>query len=202
VPQPKKGPRLGSNPKHQRLLLSGLALSLFEHERIRTTEAKAKELRPYAERLITKAKRGGVHDRRQVLALIEDRAVVHKLFAEIAPRFADRNGGYTRILKIGPRNGDGAPMAMIELVQGGVRAAASESDGGPRRRLRRPSRRRSGTTSAAAERDTASESIEESSEEATGDEPVGQPGDSHAGTTQSEPGTSEPDENGSETSSS
>jgi large subunit ribosomal protein L17 len=186
MPQPKKGPRLGSNPKHQRLLLSGLALSLFEHERIRTTEAKAKQLRPYAERLITKAKRGGVHERRQVLASIEDRSVVHKLFAEIAPRFADRNGGYTRILKLGPRSGDGAPMAIVELVEAEMRAAGSDERSGGRRRLRRPSRRRAGARSE-AESDTSSESIEEASEEATGDEPVEQPGDAHADTSQSEP---------------
>src|SRR5918999_3132731 len=116
MPQPKKGSALGSNPSHQRLMLGNLARSLFEHERIRTTEAKAKLLRPYAERLITKAKGGTVHHRRQVLSAIEDRAVVHKLFADIGPRFASRNGGYTRIAKLGPRNGDGAPMAIIELT--------------------------------------------------------------------------------------
>jgi large subunit ribosomal protein L17 len=116
MPKPKKGPRLGAGPSHQRLMLSNLASSLFEFERIKTTEAKAKALRPYAERLITKAKKGDVHYRRQVLAQIEDRDIVHKLFEEIAPRFAERNGGYTRILKIGPRSGDGAPMALIELL--------------------------------------------------------------------------------------
>src|SRR5918999_4828333 len=138
MPQPKKGPRLGSGPKHQRLMLSGLALSLFEHERVKTTEAKAKALKPYAERLITKAKAGGVHERRQVLALIEDRSVVHKLFADIAPRFAARNGGYTRILKLGPRNGDGAPMALVELVATGASSGAAETQGDTRRRrLRR-----------------------------------------------------------------
>lgn len=143
MPQPKKGPRLGSNPKHQRLLLSGLALSLFQHERIKTTEAKAKALRPYAERLITKAKRGGLHERRQVLAVIEDRDVVGKLFEEIAPRFADRSGGYTRVLKLGARNGDGAEMALVELVEGAARTAtADDEESGPRRRLRRPARRR------------------------------------------------------------
>jgi large subunit ribosomal protein L17 len=192
MPQPKKGPRLGSNPKHQRLLLSGLALSLFEHERIKTTEAKAKALRPYAERLITKAKRGGVHNRRQVLAVIEDRDVVHKLFADIGPRFTDRNGGYTRIYKLGPRNGDGAPMAVVELVEGSTSTAASE-DGGPRRRLRRPGRKRTTTRAAAADQDTAEqgtieESVEESSEDASGDEPVEQPGDADADTSQDEPG--------------
>ena len=147
MPAPKKGPRLGSNPSHQALMLSNLALSLFEHERVKTTEAKAKMLRPYAERLITKAKKGDVHNRRQVLSTIEDRAVVHKLFAEIAPRFAERNGGYTRILKLGPRNGDGAPMALIELVESAaVETVQSEPDeGGRRRRLPRP-RRRAGSS--------------------------------------------------------
>jgi large subunit ribosomal protein L17 len=144
MPQPKKGPALGSNPSHQRLMLGNLSRSLFEHERIKTTESKAKLLRPYAERLITKAKKGDVHDRRQVLSVIQDRAVVHKLFAEIAPRFASRNGGYTRILKVGPRQGDGAPMALIELVQSGStgRQTATSEDTG-RRRLRR--RRRQST---------------------------------------------------------
>jgi large subunit ribosomal protein L17 len=128
-------------------MLSNLALSLFEHERVKTTEAKAKLLRPYAERLITKAKKGDVHNRRQVLSTIEDRAIVHKLFAEIAPRFAERNGGYTRILKLGPRNGDGAPMALIELVEGAaVETVQSEPDeGGRKRRLPRP-RRRAGSS--------------------------------------------------------
>ncbi|HWC13967.1 MAG TPA: 50S ribosomal protein L17 [Actinomycetota bacterium] len=146
MPQPKKGPRLGSGPKHQRQMLSNLAVSLFEHERVKTTEAKAKMLRPFAERLITKAKDGSIHKRRQVLSVIEDRAVVHKLFDDIGPRFSDRNGGYTRILKLGPRNGDGAPMALIELVDEGLATRVDEteeSDGGRRRRLTRPSRRRS-----------------------------------------------------------
>jgi large subunit ribosomal protein L17 len=143
MPAPKKGARLGSNPSHQGQMLSNLALSLFEHERIQTTEAKAKLLRPFAERLITKAKKGDVHNRRQVLSTIEDREVVHKLFAEIAPRFADRNGGYTRILKLGPRNGDGAPMALIELVESAAvtTVESTEETGGRRRRLPRPRRR-------------------------------------------------------------
>ena len=144
MPQPKKGPRLGSNPKHQSLMLSNLASSLFEHERITTTEAKAKMLRPFAEKLITKAKKGTVHQRRQVLSVIEDRDVVHKLFSDIGPRFAERNGGYTRILKIGPRNGDAAPMALIELVDEGVAVieTTEEETSGRRRRLRSPRRRR------------------------------------------------------------
>ena len=116
MPRPKQGPRLGSGPEHQRLLLGGLAAQLFQHERVRTTEAKAKALRPLAEHLITFAKRGDVHARRQVLKTVPDRDVVHKLFAEIAPRYAERNGGYTRILKLGHRPGDGAPMAIIELL--------------------------------------------------------------------------------------
>lgn len=144
MPQPKKGPRLGSGPSHQRQMLSNLALSLFDHERIKTTEAKAKMLRPFAERLITKAKKGGIHDRRQVLSVIEDREIVHKLFSDIGPRFEDRNGGYTRILKLGPRNGDAAPMALIELVDEG-RATVVTDDGeadGKKRRLRAPRRKR------------------------------------------------------------
>jgi len=119
VPRPTRGPRLGSNPAHQRLLLSGLAKQLFVHEAIDTTEAKAKALRPYAERLITKAKRGDLAARRDVLKAIPDRDIVARLFGEIGPRFAERQGGYTRILKLGQRAGDGAPMARIELVERG-----------------------------------------------------------------------------------
>jgi len=117
VPKPKKGPRLGSNPAHAKLLLSTMAAQLFVHESIETTEAKAKQLRPFAERLITFAKRGDLAARRQVLRNLTDRDVVAKLFHDIGPRFEERQGGYTRILKIGPRKGDGAPMARIELVE-------------------------------------------------------------------------------------
>jgi large subunit ribosomal protein L17 len=116
MPKPKRGPRLGSGPAHQRLLLGGQAASLFTHEGITTTEAKAKALRPFAERLITFAKRGDVAARREVLKVVPDRDVVHKLFSDIGPRYAERNGGYTRILKLGQRQGDGAPMARIELI--------------------------------------------------------------------------------------
>ena len=116
MPTPRKGPRLGKDPAHQRLMLANLAASLFAAEHITTTEAKAKALRPYAEHLITKAKAGGVHDRRQVIAKLHDKTVTHKLFAEIAPRYSERPGGYLRILKLGPRPGDNAPMARIELV--------------------------------------------------------------------------------------
>jgi large subunit ribosomal protein L17 len=116
MPTPKKGARLGGSPAHQKLIIANLATSLFEHGRITTTEAKARVLRPVAERLITKAKKGDLHNRRQVLATIRNKGVVHELFEEIAPRFAERPGGYTRITKIGPRKGDNAPMAVIELV--------------------------------------------------------------------------------------
>ena len=118
MPTPTKGPRLGGSPAHERLMLANLATSLFEHGRITTTETKAKRLRPLAEKLVTFAKRGDLHARRQVMTTIRDKDVVHTLFAEIGPRFADRPGGYTRITKVGPRKGDNAPMAVIELVEG------------------------------------------------------------------------------------
>jgi large subunit ribosomal protein L17 len=117
MPTPTKGPRLGGGPAHERLLLANLATALFEHGRITTTEAKAKRLRPLAERLITFAKRGDLHARRRVLSVVRDKDVVHTLFAEIGPRFSERAGGYTRITKVGPRKGDNAPMAVIELVE-------------------------------------------------------------------------------------
>jgi large subunit ribosomal protein L17 len=116
MPTPKKGARLGGSPAHQRLIISNLATALFEHGRITTTEAKARVLRPVAEKLITKAKKGDLHNRRHVLSTIRDKGVVHALFEDIAPRYAERPGGYTRITKIGPRKGDNAPMAVIELV--------------------------------------------------------------------------------------
>ena len=116
MPTPTKGPRLGGSPAHERLILANLSTSLFEHGRITTTETKAKRLRPLAERLITFAKRGDLHARRRVLTVVRDKSVVHTLFTEIAPAMAERNGGYTRITKIGNRKGDNAPMAVIELV--------------------------------------------------------------------------------------
>jgi large subunit ribosomal protein L17 len=117
MPTPTKGPRLGGSPQHERLLLANLATSLFEHGKITTTLAKAKRLRPLAERMVTFAKKGDIHARRQVLTVVRDKSVVHALFTEIGPAFADRPGGYTRITKIGPRKGDNAPMAVIELVE-------------------------------------------------------------------------------------
>ncbi|MEV4578573.1 50S ribosomal protein L17 [Nonomuraea jabiensis] len=116
MPKPTKGARLGGSPAHERLILANLATDLFRHGKIRTTVAKAKRLRPLAERLITKAKKGDIHNRRQVLTVVKDKGVVHHLFTEIATTFAERPGGYTRITKVGPRKGDNAPMAVIELV--------------------------------------------------------------------------------------
>src|SRR3954464_2035374 len=117
MPTPTRGPRLGGSPAHERLMLANLATSLFKHGRITTTETKAKRLRPLAEQLITKAKRGDLHARRQALAVVRDKDVVFTLFDQIAPRFSNRPGGYTRIVKKGPRKGDAAPMAIIELVE-------------------------------------------------------------------------------------
>jgi large subunit ribosomal protein L17 len=117
MPTPTKGPRLGGSPAHERLMLANLATSLFRHGRITTTEVKAKRLRPLAEQLITKAKRGDLHSRRRVLTVVRDKDVVYALFDEIAPRYANRDGGYTRIVKKGTRKGDAAPMAIIELVE-------------------------------------------------------------------------------------
>ena len=117
MPKPTKGPRLGGSSSHQKAILANLATSLFEHGRIKTTEPKARALRPYAEKLITHAKKGELHNRREVMKKIRDKDVVHTLFAEIAPFFSDRNGGYTRIIKIENRKGDNAPMAVIELVR-------------------------------------------------------------------------------------
>lgn len=193
MPQPKKGPALGSNPKHQQLMLRNLARSLFEHERLKTTESKAKLLRPYAERLITKAKHGSIHDRRQVLSVIADRDVVHKLFADIGPRFAERNGGYTRVLKLGTRPGDGAEMALIELVEEAAagRSAGPTDEAAPSRRgrLRRRSRRRGAagdapeadateaTETEAAEAPEAEAEVSEAPEESDADETPAEEGD-------------------------
>jgi large subunit ribosomal protein L17 len=126
MPKPTKGPRLGGSSSHQKAMLANLATSLFEHGRITTTETKARALRPYAEKLITHAKKGGLHHRREVLKKLRDKDVVHALFADIGPFFADRNGGYTRIIKVEARKGDNAPMAVIELVR--EKTVTSEAD--------------------------------------------------------------------------
>ncbi len=130
MPTPTKGPRLGGSASHQKHMLSNLATALFEHGKITTTEARARRLRPFAERLITFAKRGDLHARRQVMTVVTDKQVVHTLFADIGPSFASRDGGYTRITKVGPRKGDNAALAVIELVREDV-------DAKPRRRRAR-----------------------------------------------------------------
>ncbi|MER6915541.1 50S ribosomal protein L17 [Streptomyces sp. NPDC000594] len=138
MPRPAKGARLGGSAAHERLLLANLAKSLFEHGRITTTEAKARRLRPVAERLITKAKKGDIHNRRLVLQTITDKGIVHALFTEIAPRYAERPGGYTRITKIGNRRGDNAPMAVIELVEGEIakKATVAEAEAATQRAVK------------------------------------------------------------------
>lgn len=133
MPTPTKGARLGGGPAHERLILANLATALFAHGRIRTTEAKARRLRPLAERLITKAKRGDLHARRQVLTVVRDKSVVHQLFAEIGPRYRSRPGGYTRIVKLGLRKGDAAPMALIELVEPQAEEVVAEATAATRR---------------------------------------------------------------------
>jgi len=176
MPTPTKGHRLGGSPAHERHILANLATALFQHGRITTTEAKARRLRPVAERLITFAKRGDMHARRHVLTVVTDKGVVHQLFTEIAPEFSERDGGYTRITKIGPRKGDNAAMAVIELVRGEPVAAK------PRRRARRapaeataaaaPAAVAATAAAAEAEADEAAEAsaAEASAAEATEDE--------------------------------
>ena len=155
MPTPTKGHRLGGSSAHQRHILSNLATALFEHGKITTTEARARRLRPYAERLITFAKRGDLHARRQVLTVVTDKGVVHTLFTEIGPRFETREGGYTRITKIGPRKGDNAPLAVIELVSG-------EAEAKPRRRrARRPQPARASRSQPAAQEAAPAEDVAE-----------------------------------------
>ncbi|KDE98832.1 50S ribosomal protein L17 [Mycolicibacterium aromaticivorans JS19b1 = JCM 16368] len=153
MPKPTKGPRLGGSSSHQKAILANLATSLFEHGRIKTTEPKARALRPYAEKLITHAKKGALHNRREVMKKIRDKDVVHALFAEIAPFFADRNGGYTRIIKVEPRKGDNAPMAVIELVR--EKTVTSEAN-----RARKSSAATAAPVAAAADEAPAEEPME------------------------------------------
>src|SRR2546430_12537433 len=162
MPTPTKGHRLGGSPAHERHILANLATALFEHRRITTTEAKARRLRPVAERLITFAKRGDLHSRRKVLTMVTDKGVVHSLFAEIGPSFATREGGYTRITKIGPRKGDNAPMAVIELVQ-------EDAEAKPRRRRGRRTQSARPAQAAAAEM---AEAAAPAAEEAEAAEPA------------------------------
>jgi large subunit ribosomal protein L17 len=167
MPTPTKGPRLGGSPAHQRHILANLATALFEHGKITTTEAKARRLRPFAERLITFAKRGDLHARREVLTVVTDKGVVHTLFTEIGPGFAARDGGYTRITKVGPRKGDNAPLAVIELVR-------EEAAPSPRRRRARraqpaaaPAAAGKQAAAGAAPAETAEPEVPETDSEAT-----------------------------------
>jgi len=173
MPTPTKGPRLGGSPAHQRHILANLATALFEHGKITTTEAKARRLRPFAERLITFAKRGDLHARREVLTVVTDKGVVHTLFTEIGPGFAARDGGYTRITKVGPRKGDNAPLAVIELVR-------EEATASPRRRRARraqppaaPAQAGKQAAAGAAPADTAEPEVSEAGAEDGGDAEAG-----------------------------
>ena len=169
MPTPTKGPRLGGGPAHERLMLANLATALFEHGRITTTEAKAKRLRPLAERLITFAKRGDLHARRRVLTVVRDKSVVHELFTEIGPRYENRHGGYTRITKVGPRKGDNAPMAVIELVEALTARAevVAEAEGATRRTGRKGSKKAgSEATTVAAAAEAAEAAAEEAADDA------------------------------------
>ena len=169
MPTPTKGPRLGGGSSHERIILANLATALFEHGRITTTEAKAKRLRPLAERLITKAKRGDLHARRQVLTVVRDKGVVHSLFAEIGPRYGTRPGGYTRIVKLGPRKGDAAPMALIELVEPLAEQVVAEASGATRRSARDRAAKKTAAAPAAATAAAEVESAAARAEEAAGE---------------------------------
>ena len=154
MPTPTKGPRVGGGPAHERLILANLATSLFEHDKITTTEAKAKRLRPLAERLITFAKRGDLHARRRVLTVVRDKGVVHRLFAEIAPDMAARDGGYTRITKIAARKGDNAPMVVIELVReplSAKKATVKEAEAATKRAAKQSESKQAAAETKAAE---------------------------------------------------
>jgi large subunit ribosomal protein L17 len=164
MPKPTKGPRLGGSSSHQKAILANLATSLFEHGRIKTTETKARALRPYAEKLITHAKKGALHNRREVLKKIRDKDVVHALFAEIGPFFADRNGGYTRIIKVEARKGDNAPMAVIELVR--EKTVTDEAN----RARRAAASKKAAPTKAAAEEAAVEQPVEEAPAGETVDE--------------------------------
>jgi large subunit ribosomal protein L17 len=164
MPKPTKGPRLGGSSSHQKAILANLATSLFEHGRIKTTEPKARALRPYAEKLITHAKKGTLHNRREVMKKIRDKDVVHALFAEIGPFFSDRNGGYTRIIKVEARKGDNAPMAVIELVR--EKTVTDEAN----RARRAAASKKVAPTKAAAEEAAVEEPVEAAPAEETVDE--------------------------------
>jgi|SRR5450830_957777 len=180
MPTPTKGPRLGGGPAHERLILANLATSLFEHKRITTTETKAKRLRPLAERLITFAKRGDLAARRRVLTVVRDKGVVQVLFTEIGPAMAERNGGYTRITKIGPRKGDNAPMAVIELVLEPVspkQATVREAEKATKRAASKPAKATSAKVEVAGAAEAPVEAPVEAPADAVVEAPVEAPAD-------------------------
>jgi large subunit ribosomal protein L17 len=162
MPTPTKGARLGGSPAHERLMLANLATSLFQHGKIQTTEAKARRLRPFAERLITKAKRGDLHNRRMIMRVIRDKEVVHRLVTEIGPFFEDRPGGYTRITKTVPRKGDNAPMAIIELVA--QKTVTAEAEAARKSRFARDAKKSTDTTAEAVEAETTESDVDEAAE--------------------------------------
>ncbi len=191
MPTPTRGPRLGGSPAHERLMLANLATSLFKHGRIQTTETKARRLRPLAERLITKAKRGDLAARRLVLTTVRDKDVVYALFSDIAPRYANRPGGYTRIVKTGPRKGDAAPMAIIELVEELVEAAPAKKTAPAKKAARKTAKAESvaalagdeddvvvssGSSSAKADDDAGDQDPESGAASASGDKDADGPG--------------------------
>ena len=169
MPTPTKGARLGGSPAHERLMLANLATALFEHGKITTTEAKAKRLRPLAERLITFAKRGDLHARRRVLTVVRDKGVVHELFTEIAPSYSGRPGGYTRITKIGPRKGDNAPMAVIELVEPLAEQVVAEATGATKRAAKEKAAKAAAPAAAAATVETPADEVADAVDETTDD---------------------------------
>src|SRR5215207_2970888 len=175
MPSPAKGARLGGGPAHERLMLANLATALFEHGKITTTEAKAKRLRPLAERLITFAKRGDLHARRRVMTVVRDKSVVHGLFTQIGPRYENRQGGYTRITKVGPRKGDNAPMAVIELVEAltakveTVKEAEAATKRTAKKTAKTTTKKAAADSGAAAKATAAAEAAEAAAEEAADD---------------------------------
>ena len=166
MPTPTKGARLGGSPAHQRLILANLATQLFQHGRITTTEAKAKRLRPYAEKLITQGKRGDLHARRNAGKVIRDKGVLHILFTEIGPRFENRNGGYTRITKINPRPGDNAPMAVIELCEPLAEQVVAEATAATKKAAKAPAKKAEPKVEAPVVEETVAEAAVEATEEA------------------------------------
>jgi large subunit ribosomal protein L17 len=190
MPTPTKGRRLGGSPAHQRHMMANLATALFEHGRITTTEARARRLRPVAERLITFAKRGDLHARRQVLATVTDRSVVHTLFSEIGPSFATREGGYTRITKIGPRKGDNAALAVIELMP-------QETEARQRRRRARRSQAAAPATGRASQAEAEATPAAEATTDTEAERGTeAEPGDAEADVAQDSEAGAEPDDEG------